>query len=76
MWINTTNKGSIVVQINQNMYAMKKIMKLTYFFAILLIAGFTSCTEDETMQQLIDEIELAQPMSTDQGSNSTIPPGS
>ncbi|MDH5608210.1 MAG: hypothetical protein OEY56_01915 [Cyclobacteriaceae bacterium] len=55
---------------------MKKIMKLTYFFAILLIAGFTSCTEDETMQQLIDEIELAQPMSTDQGSNSTIPPGS
>ncbi len=54
---------------------MKKFKALTLAFTLLFAIGFSACTEDETMGELMDNTELAKPTSNDNDGGGTAPGG-
>ncbi len=44
---------------------MKKLRNTVILFAALIAFGTTSCSEDETLQELLNNTELNKPLNTD-----------
>ena len=44
---------------------MKKFKALTLAFALLFAIGFSACTEDETLAEMRDSIDLKGPLAGD-----------
>ena len=57
---------------NQNLKKMKKIKSFAWVLIFMLVTSFTfSCTEDQTMEELIDATELGK---LQDGEDGTPPP--
>ena len=46
---------------------MKRIKTLAYTLTFLLAIGFSSCAEDETLNELIDDAQLESPEASGDG---------
>lgn len=60
----------------QKLRAMKIIKKTMLAASLFILFGVSSCTEDETMKELIDDVSLAAPSADgDKQSDPPPPPG-
>jgi hypothetical protein len=54
---------------------MKKFSVLTIAFVFVLALGSSSCTDDETFQEIIDNTQLEQPLANNGDGNDDKPGG-
>ena len=53
---------------------MKKFKALTFAFAFLFVIGFSACTEDETLAEMRENIELKELSASDENGKPPPPP--
>ena len=52
---------------------MKKFKALSFLAAFVFVIGFSSCEQDETLNELIDATELGEPLNDNSGGNGEDP---